>query len=261
MVKFDNWHISYTGNMPARQYDNLTRELRVEGSIPEGWDWELLAQAGKNLDIIRLTPGESGLSVVLTAQMLALSGYYVLQLRATQGEKVRHTNAIRVFVPESLSGDAQWPEVPTEFSQAEAVIRELHAHPPIPGDGGFWMTWDVETDQYIQTELPLPEMPIGPQGPQGEKGEKGDTGAVGPQGPRGVQGEKGDTGPVGPQGPQGIQGPVGPEGPRGINGVAVAADGHYAFNVNDVGHLILSYTGATPPNMRINENGHLILEV
>lgn len=69
------------------------------------------------------------------------------------------------------------------------------------------------------------------------------------------QGLQGATGPTGPQGGQG------PPGPQGINGVAVAADGQYAFNVNEDGDLILSYTGDTAPNMRINENGELILTV
>ena len=182
MIKFDNWLISYDGTILARQYDNLTRELRVEGGIPEGWDWDLLAQAGKNLDIIRLTQSENGLVVILTAEMLAVSGYYVLQLRATQGEKVRHTNVIRVIVSESLSGDVQWPEVPSEFTQTEEAIRELYAHPPIPGKDGFWMTWDVETDQYIQTELPLPDVHMGPPGPQGEPGAQGPQGETGADG-------------------------------------------------------------------------------
>lgn len=156
MIKFDRWHICNTGNLLARQYDNLTRELRVEGVIPEGWEWDLLVQAGEQMDIIRLTPGENSLSVTLTAEMLALSGFYQLQLRGTQGEKVRHTNTIHVFVSESLSGNARWPELPTEFAQAEANIRELNAHPPVPGGDGFWQLWDLETDQYLPSELPLP---------------------------------------------------------------------------------------------------------
>ena len=157
MIQFQDWTIQAEGRVLARQYDNLTRELRVEGVIPEGWEWDLLVQAGEQMDIIRLTPGENSLSVILTAEMLALSGFYMLQLRGTQGEKVRHTNIIRVFVPESLSGDAQWPTLPSEFSQAEAVIRELNAHPPIPGSEGFWMVWNTETDQYEKSDLPLPD--------------------------------------------------------------------------------------------------------
>ena len=156
MILFQDWTIQAEGQVLARQYDNLTRELRVEGLIPEGWIWDLLVQAGEQLDVIRLTPGNRGLSVTLTAEMLALSGFYMLQLRGTQGEKVRHTNIIRVFVPESLSGNAKWPELPTEFAQAEANIRELNAHPPVPGGDGFWQLWDLETDQYLPSELPLP---------------------------------------------------------------------------------------------------------
>lgn len=89
MIQFQDWTIQAEGRVLARQYDNLTRELRVEGVIPEGWVWDLLVQAGEQMDIIRLTPGENSLSVTLTAEMLALSGFYQLQLRGTQGETVR----------------------------------------------------------------------------------------------------------------------------------------------------------------------------
>ena len=68
------------------------------------------------------------------------------------------------------------------------------------------------------------------------------------------QGKQGETGPKGEQGAQG------PPGPQGISGVAVAADGQYAFNVNEDGDLILSYTGDTVPNMHIDD-GHLILTI
>lgn len=218
MIKFDNWCISNEGKVLARQYDNLTREMRVEGIIPEGWTWDLLVQAGKNLDVIHLNRGENSLSVMLTAEMLALSGYYVLQLRATQGEKVRHTNVLQVYVPESLSGDAQWPELPTAFSQAEAVIRELNAHPPIPGKNGFWVVWNVDKDKYEESSLPMPELPIGPPGPKGDPGPVGPTGPVGPAGPVGPTGERGEKGAQGEKGEPGIQGPAGPAGPKGDKG-------------------------------------------
>lgn len=164
MIKFSNWNIEAIGQVLGRQYDNLTRELRVEGIIPEGWTWDLLVQAGKNLDIIRLNQGENSLSVMLTSEMLALAGYYVLQLRATQGEKVRHTNSIRVFVPESISGDAKWPEVPMEFTQAEQRIMEYNQNPPMPGDNGFWLLWNVDADEYVESDIPLPEAGSGGSG-------------------------------------------------------------------------------------------------
>lgn len=75
------------------------------------------------------------------------------------------------------------------------------------------------------------------------------------------KGETGSVGLRGPAGPQGVEGPQGVPGPRGINGVAVAASGTYAFNVNEDGHLILNYTGDTAPDFSINEDGHLILNL
>ena len=34
MILFQDWTIQAEGQVLARQYDNLTRELRVEGLIP-----------------------------------------------------------------------------------------------------------------------------------------------------------------------------------------------------------------------------------
>lgn len=165
MIHFDDWLLTKDeGPVIARQYDNLTRRLEILGDIPEGWSWTLLVQAGTHLDIVALAPMEGGMGVDLTAEMLALSGYYTVQLKGVQGELVRHTNQVRIFIPDSLSGDANWPEVPSEFSQIEANIRELGAHPPIPGDQGFWLVWDLERDEYVTSDLPLPDVPEGPAG-------------------------------------------------------------------------------------------------
>lgn len=240
MLIFSDWTIKNDGELIARQYDNLTRELLVTGDLPEGWAWELLVQAGGSVNVIALAPREEGVGVTLTAEMLTKAGLYALQLRGGRGEEVRHTNVIQVVVPTSLVGDGTWPELPSEFSQAEANIRELNAHPPIPGDNGYWLLWDLEAEDYAESQLPLPDVSVGPpgpqgepgpQGPQGEKGEKGDPGPEGPQGPQGPKGDQGDPGPQGPagadgapgqQGPQGPQGETGPQGPQGPAG----ADGY-----------------------------------
>lgn len=157
MIKFSAWNIDAIGSPLGRQYDNLTRSLDIVGDIPDGWTWDALLQIGDNLNIISLSPSEGGLHATLTADMLAIKGKYRLQLRASQSDKIRHTNIITVDVSESISGDAKWPEIPTEFSQAEALIRELNAHPPIPGSEGFWMLWNPDADEYETSDLPLPE--------------------------------------------------------------------------------------------------------
>lgn len=156
MIVFSNWQIQAEQPILAMQYDNNTRVLAVSGNLPEGWTWEMLVSAGSALDIISLMPAEDGVSAVLTAENLALAGYYALQLRGRCGGQLRHTNVIRVLVPESLSGDAVWPVLPTEFSQAEQRIAEYNAHPPVPGADGFWMLWDIALHQYAQSPFPLP---------------------------------------------------------------------------------------------------------
>ena len=227
MLIFTDWTIKTDGGLIARQYDNLTRDLLVTGDLPEGWAWELLVQAGGSVNVIALSTRAEGVGVTLTAEMLTKAGLYALQLRGGRGEEVRHTNVIQVVVPASLVGDGTWPELPSEFSQAEERIRELNAHPPIPGDNGYWLLWDLEAEDYAESQLPLPDVSVGPpgpqgepgpQGPQGEKGEKGDQGDPGPEGPQGPKGDQGDPGPEGPQGPKGDQGDPGPEGPQGPKG-------------------------------------------
>lgn len=69
---------------------------------------------------------------------------------------------------------------------------------------------------------------------------------------------RGEQGATGAAGAQGIQGPPGRDG---INGVAVPTDRQWAFNVDENGHLLCSYTGNEAPDLSINEDGHLILNI
>lgn len=235
MIIFNNWQISVTG-LIARQYDNLSRRIDVEGDLPVGYTWQLLVQSGGNADTILLEPTEKGAGALLTADNLSRAGEYYIQLRGVleaDGVTRRHTNVVNAYIPESLTGLGTWPEVPTEFAQVEARILDMYRHPPVPGSNGYWLVWDTEKDDYVESQLSLPDVSVGPQGPKGDKGDKGDPGPqgpqgeVGPQGPQGVQGpegpqgpkgDTGDTGEAGPAGPQGQQGETGPQGPKGDTG-------------------------------------------
>lgn len=157
MITFANWQIQADSQILAMQYDNGTCVLSVSGDLPEGWTWEMLVSVGGYLDVLPLSPYEDGFSFLLSAENLSLSGTYALQLRGRQGEDIRHTNVIYLLVSESLSGDAVWPTLPTEFSQAEQRIAEYNAHPPIPGPNGFWLLWDINQHKYIESPFPLPE--------------------------------------------------------------------------------------------------------
>lgn len=154
-IMFADWTIAMAASN-ARQYDDNVWALDLTGELPEGWAWAALIAQGEHLDIIELTLNEAGASAALTAAQLSLDGYYTIQIRGTKGDQVRHTNLVQVFIPRSLSGDANWPTLPTEFSQAEARITAASAHPPIPGEDGYWQIWDVEAGEYKPSDTPVP---------------------------------------------------------------------------------------------------------
>lgn len=135
------------------------------------------------------------------------------------------------------AADAEAAEGRAKLSalQAEDAVDKF----PYIGGDGYWYLWDPETGGFYKTSV-RGEGRVGAQGPQG------------PQGEPGRDGKDGKTGETGPQGPRGEPGPA---------GALVETSGMYGFNVNAAGHLILSYSGAEAPDMKINSEGHLILTI
>ena len=158
IFQYYSWTIQATQGIVGRQYDNLTHSLVVQGQLPEGYTWDMLVECQGHKNIIPLSPVECGLRAPLTADQLALDGYYAFQLRGTQDSVIHHTNSTQVFIPDTIVGPGTWPVLPTEFSQAEAAIKELNAHPPVPGANGFWMLWDLDSHEYVESDLPLPNV-------------------------------------------------------------------------------------------------------
>lgn len=160
VFNFHDWQILPTQGIVGRQYDNLAHNLVVEGRLPEGYSWDMLVECQGNYNVIPLVSTSCGASAPLTNDQLALSGYYAFQLRGTSdtGGVIHHTNVVQAYVPATLVGAGTWPVLPTEFSRAEQDIKELNAHPPVPGASGYWMLWDLETHQYTQSGLPLPDV-------------------------------------------------------------------------------------------------------
>lgn len=157
---FSCWHIEASEGILGRQYDNLAHQIVVVGSLPEGYSWDMLVECRGNYNIIPLTVNATGASATLTADQLALTGYYDFQLRGTQDSVIHHTNTAQVFIPDTIVGPGTWPVLPTEFSEAEAAIKELNAHPPVPGENGYWMLWDLDTHSYVQSQLVVPGLHI-----------------------------------------------------------------------------------------------------
>lgn len=262
MIQFKDWRLEWDGSPVAMQFDNGSVRLEIVGEMPTGYDWELLVREPEGgMDILALEKQPDGVGVLLKRENLPKWGTYALQLRGTlqaDGTTQRHSTVAEVLVPESLSGDTAWPEIPAAFRQLEARLKELAAHPPKPGSEGYWLLWDAEEGAYHDSNLPVgaggPKGDKGDTGPKGDKGDtgaagapgaKGDKGDTGPQGKQGIQGPEGPQGPVGPVGPQG---PVGPAGPQGEPGPAYTA----GENISISGSVIATKAFPCNPNLLDN---------
>lgn len=190
MIYFKDWEISHDGSILARQYDHLSRVLLVRG-VPQGYDWEMRIRKGKWYETIPLSPMEGDVGCVLTEKHLTLWGWYSLQLVGTlraDGVTVQHSNVISVFVEESLT-DGDWPVSPGEFTRLESNVREMNDHPPIPGENGFWMLWELDSHSYKESAFPLPKGLDGKDGKDGINGKDGTDGRNGTDGKDGVDGK------------------------------------------------------------------------
>lgn len=225
VLNFRGWQLRSVEGPAAAQLDHKSRQIAVTGDIPEGYSWDLLVMAPSGAtDVWSMTAVDDGLAVVVTRGMVPEEGRYAVQLRGTlqsDNDTQRHTNIAQLRVLPSITAGGKWPVLPTEFCQAEARLRDIAAHPPIPGDG-VWQLWDSDAGAYKDSELPLPS---GADGITPHIGDNGnwylgdeDTGVVakGAKGDAGTQGPKGATGPAGPQGPAGQPGADGSDGSPGI---------------------------------------------
>lgn len=189
MIYFKDWEISHDGSILARQYDHLSRVLLVRGT-PQGYDWEMRVRKGDWYEVIPLSPMEGDVGCVLTEKHLALWGWYSLQLVGTlrtDGVTVQHSNVISVFVAESLT-DGEWPASPGEFIRLESNVREMNCHPPIPGENGFWMLWELDSHSYKESAFPLPKGLDGVNGKDGTDGRNGTDGKDGVDGKTPIRG-------------------------------------------------------------------------
>ena len=253
MIQFKDWRLEWDGSPVAMQFDNGSVRLEIVGEMPAGYDWELLMREPEGgMDILTLEKQSNGVGVLLKRENLPKWGTYALQLRGTlqaDGTTQRHSTVAEMLVPESLSGDTAWPEIPAAFRQLEARLKELAAHPPKPESNGYWLLWDAEEGAYHDSNLPVGTG--GPKGDKGDTGPKGDKGDTGAAGAPGAKGDKGDTGPQGKQGiqgPEGPQGPVGPAGPQGEPGPAYTA----GENISISGSVIATKAFPCNPNLLDN---------
>lgn len=159
VLNFRGWQLRSVEGPAAAQLDHKSRQISVTGDIPEGYSWDLLVMAPSGAtDVWSMTAVDDGLAVVVTRGMVPEEGRYAVQLRGTlqsDNDTQRHTNIVQLRVLPSITAGGKWPVLPTEFCQAETRLRDIAAHPPIPGDG-VWQLWDSDAGAYKDSELPLP---------------------------------------------------------------------------------------------------------
>lgn len=85
-----------------------------------------------------------------------------ITLLGTNGGQEVPTNVVYLHLEKS---NTLWKQdVPEPQPSWLAKVIDLNNHPPIPGDNGHWLIWNTDSGTYVESELPLPDMPVGPSG-------------------------------------------------------------------------------------------------
>lgn len=263
---FDDWYLDKPVGTIAQQYDHLSRSLLVTGDLPDGYIWHMLVQCGDNFNIVLMEPiadeevgtiedqpteGSNGadgaeetpdpsetpttpkkklIGAVLERGWVSEAGKYSVQLRGIKGDTVRHTNLITIRIPKSIAGEAQWPEVPSEFTQIEQRVNET-----------------FEQVKKTAADAEKAKNAIENMSATAESVEPDEEASV----------EK----VVQEDGSVRLDFHI-PKGGKGDPGDVVAHEGLYGFEVNADGYLELHYADDTEaPALSINKDGYLVADI
>lgn len=154
----ENWEICAENLSLGFQGDNDTQILAISTDLTEGWNLKIDVDKDGEKNILQLSKDGNVYYVILKSSMLADSGQYIMQVRGTLGDKVKHSNLFFATVNHSVNApDAYPPPVPSEFTQIEERITAINDNPPKPGPNGYWMIYNPDSAQYEESDVPLPE--------------------------------------------------------------------------------------------------------
>lgn len=157
--------ISQDERILAFKKDNLTAQMTFTVDTDDSWTYKLDVRlpakccTGEELfNIIDLPMDASRTCTIdVTAAMVPFTGKYTMQLRGINGEQVYHSDTFEIWVKYSIDPGAVYDPVPSEFYQIEQNVTEMNNHPPKPGENGYWLIWDITTQQYKESAIPLPD--------------------------------------------------------------------------------------------------------
>ena len=165
MITISDWTVNVPFEDRKVGYSGENRVSCIEIALLDGdyssfstYTLEIAASMACS-NILELTKSDGSLKVEILQSFGLPEGTIRCQVVGVNGEGAKKkSNTFTLKVIHSINAASQYPPVlPSEFHQMEERIYELNQHPPIPGESGFWMLWNTESDQYEQSELPLPE--------------------------------------------------------------------------------------------------------
>ncbi|SCJ81429.1 Uncharacterised protein [uncultured Flavonifractor sp.] len=169
LIKQHDSGITFTIHLIVFRYETSWLEERDQYSIPPGCT--AVMKVMKPDGTFSATDAEIfGKSVViahLPAQATAAVGVCAAEVSIYGQDGKRVTTATFNYAVEEECVDdgagtsEDYVDVMGDYIQD---VKELSSHPPIPGDGGYWFVWDLERDEYVTSDLPLPDVSVGPAG-------------------------------------------------------------------------------------------------
>lgn len=155
-VPFEDRKVGYSGENKV----SFIEIALLDGDYSEFTTYTLeIAASVAYSNILELTKSGNSLKVEILESFGLPDGTIKCQVVGVNEDGAKKkSNTFTLQVIRSINASSKYPPaLPSEFSQMEQRIYELNQHPPFPGDSGFWMIWNPDTDQYEQSELPLPE--------------------------------------------------------------------------------------------------------
>ena len=158
----------------AFEKNNGVDVINITVDTDESWSYKLDVKypekccTGEELyNIIDLNRDGDICSVELTSKMLPFAGKYTMQLRAINGDKVKHSDTFDAWIKYSIEPASTYDPVPSEFYQIEAELDDkvneakqyaenaeiASTRMPKISPNNTWLIWDVGTGDYVDTGI------------------------------------------------------------------------------------------------------------
>lgn len=145
-------------NIIGFEGNNLVNSITGNVDTESGWDFILKVFMVKTqqYNSIPMTRDNNIIYVTLTSDMMPVGGKYIGQFEMTKDSQIMQTDQFEFWVNNSINLNAVWTPIPTTFEQLAENVRIMQLHPPVPGNNGFWLIWDVENSEYQESTQALP---------------------------------------------------------------------------------------------------------